>query len=243
MKYPFAVILIAILLILPLATGAAPKVPAPCKVYFLVVENDQTTAGLTMSGLNKPQASWYEKHGDRDKFSGICFVPPSATTTDGVTVAARNVSAKVRAASAPATAFAEAWSKPDGGVVYDIVWGEHLVSQPYTYSYQTQQQVYGHVNGTVTDDSGDTSSVQATTTTTLPVEHTQSGVSNYYVADGWLAIWDRAADGGKGAFTPIAPLHNHNWTKFSSASTSLLNDAMEQIKEREENRLALLKKQ
>lgn len=183
-------------------TQAKTKTPGACKVYFTAVENDEITVGLTMVGLNKPQASWYKKHGDRDKFSGICFV--------------KSVS------DAPA-------SVP----LYAVVWGEHLASRPYTYHYQTNEQV----SGTVTDSNGDTSTVQ----TNVPVEHTESGESRFYVADGWLATWDRTANAANGAYTPIAPLHNHNTTKFTSASTSLLKDAMEQIAQREKGQLTSVK--
>jgi len=189
---------------------AKKKEPAPCVVYFAVVENDEVTVRLSMVGLNKPQSSWYEKHGDQDKFAGICYV--------------------AKASDAPADA-----------PLYAVVWGEHLASRPYTYTYQTQEQVSGNVSGTVTDRSGNTSTVEGTTTTNVPVQHTSSGVSRYYVADGWLAVWDQKTNEGKGTFVPIAPLHNHNRTKFTSASTSLLRDAMEQIKEREKQRLVSLK--
>ncbi len=170
---------------------AKQKEPAPCVVYFAVVENDEVTVRLSMVGLNKPQGSWYEKHGDRDKFAGICYV--------------------AKASDAPADA-----------PLYAVVWGEHLMSRPYTFTYQTQEQVSGG-EGTVS------------------VPHTNSGVSRYYVADGWLAVWDQKANEGKGTFVPIAPLHNHNRTKFTSASTSLLKDAMEQIREREKQRLVVVK--
>jgi len=185
--------------------AAKHKEPASCAVYFSAVEKDEITVGLSMAGLNKPQSSWYEKHGDRDKLAGICY-------------------AKV--ADAPA-----------GAPLYLIVWGEHLASRPYTYTYQTTETVSGNVSGTVTDTEGNTSQVYGTTTTDVPVQHNVSGVSTFYVADGWLAVWDQAVKDGKGDFVPIAPLHNHNLTKFTSASTSLLKDAMEQIQEREKERL------
>jgi PEGA domain len=96
------------------------------------------------------------------------------------------------------------------------------------------------VSGTVTDENGDSSNVYGTTTTSVPVQHTSSGVSTFYVADGWLAVWDQEANQRNGNFVPVAPLHNHNLTNFTSASTSLLKDALDQIKERERQRLALV---
>lgn len=189
---------------------AKKKEPAPCVVYFTVAEHDEITVGLTMDELNKPQRSWYEKNGDRDKLAGICYVP--------------------KASDAPAHS-----------PLYAIVWGEHLASRPYTYTYHTTETVSGDVNGTITDNEGNTAQVYGTTTTDVPVEHTESGVSRYYVADGWLAVWDQTAKDGKGDFVPVAPLHNHNFTKFTSPSTSLLKDAMEQIREREKERLPTLK--
>ena len=60
---------------------AAAKNKAPaCVVYFAVVENDEATVHLSMVGFNKSQGSWYEKHGNRDKHAGICYV---AKASDG----------------------------------------------------------------------------------------------------------------------------------------------------------------
>jgi hypothetical protein len=72
-------------------------------------------------------------------------------------------------------------------------------------------------------------------------------VVNYRTADGWLAVWDRRSNSGKGTFVPIGPLHSHTPTwwpglaALSSASTSLLKDAMEQISQREKERLVAVK--
>jgi len=186
--------------------AAKPKSPAPCVVYFSVAEHDEVTVGITMNWLNKPQSSWYGKHGDRDKLAGICYVAKSSDA-------------------------------PVGAPLYAVIWGEHLQSRPYTYTYQTTETQSGTVNGTVTDDEGNTAQVYGTTTTDVPIQHTVSGESSYYLADGWLAVWDGTAGGGKGDFVPVAPLHNHNMTKFTSASTSLLKDAMEQIRNRESEHL------
>lgn len=183
-------------------TLAKDKGPAPCKVYFTTTEHDEITVGVDISWLNKPQSSWYKKHGDRDNLAGICYVP------------------KVSDA-------------PTDAPVYLIVWGEHLAGRPYTYTYQTTETVNGTANGTVTDNEGNTANISATTTTEVPVQHTRSGVNQFYVADGWLAVWDDKANSGKGDFVPIGALANHNITKFTSASASLLKDAMEQIRERE----------
>lgn len=193
---------LAAMLLLTGPALAKKKEAAACSVYFLVVENDEITVQVPITWLNKPQASWYEKHGDRDKFAGICYVS--------------------KATDAPADA-----------PLYAVVWGEHLMSRPYTYTYQTTQTVTGNVSGTVTDNQGNTAQVYGTTSTEVPVQHTQSGVSNYYVADGWLAVWDETAKDGKADFVPVAALRNHNLTKFTSASASLLKDGMEQIQQRE----------
>lgn len=190
-----------------LSTMARPKPSAPCVVYFTIAEHDEITVGLTMQGLNKPQNSWYRKHGDRGKLAGICYA--------------------AKPSDAPAAA-----------PLYAITWGEHLMSEPYTYTTRSTETVNG--NSTATNNSGGTANIS--TTADVPVEHTHSGVKRYYVADGWLAVWDAAADGpggkGKGNFVPISPLHNHNFTVLTSASTSLLKDAMGQIADRERARLA-----
>ena len=211
MKLKAATGLVATLLFLGPAV-AKNKAPAPCIVYFAVVENDEVTVHLSVVGLNKPQSSWYEKHGNRDKFAGICYV-------------------------------AKASAAPTDAPLYAVVWGEHSASAPYTWTSQATEQVSGDVGGTVTDENGNTSTVTGTATTSVPVTKTDSGVANYHTADGWLASWDPRAKDGKGDFKPIAPLHSHTPTwwpgvaALSSASTSLLKDAMEQIREREKQRL------
>jgi len=127
---------------------------------------------------------------------------------------------------------------PPGAPLYLVVWGEHLESRPYAYSYQTTETETGTMNGTVTDNQGDTAQVSGTSTTNVPVQHTVSGVSRYYAAGGLLDKWDPTAKDGKGDFVPVAPLRNNNVTKFTSASTSLLKDAMDQIRSRESETLA-----
>ena len=197
-----------------LPSGAKPKPSTPCKAYLIVVEHDEVTVGLTMVGLNKPQTNWYKKHGE-GKYAGICSLnPPGQEATDALP------------------------SEPPNRVnpalpVYTIVWGEHLVSQPYTYNYTTHEQSSGSVRGTITDDSGNSADVQGTTTTTVPVEHEESSVKRYYVRP-ILELWNSSAKAGEGAFVPIRPLHNHNHTIFTSASTSLLKDGLEQIAERDQ---------
>ena len=190
----------------------ANEKPAPCIVYFSVVENDEVSARLPVLGMNKPQTSWYKMHGDRDKYAGICYVE------DG--------------ARAPAEA-----------PLYAIVWGEHLVSEPYVYSHQIGVRVDGDVNVTVADQNGNTSAVSGTNSNDVPVGHTSSETKKYYVADGWLAVWNPKTNENKGSFAPIASLQNHNNTDLSSASTSLLKDAMEQIRQREKERLAVAAKE
>jgi len=196
------------LAVLLLAVGKieANEQPTPCIVYFSVVENDEVSVHLSVLGMNKPQTSWYKKHGDRDKYAGICYVE------DGT--------------RAPAEA-----------PLYAIVWGEHLVSEPYVYSYQAAVRVDGDVNATVTDQNGSTSTVPGTNSTGTPVSRTSSRTKKYYA--GWLAVWNPKTNEGKGSFVPIAHLLNHNNTDLNSASTSLLKDAMEEIRQKEKERLAV----
>jgi hypothetical protein len=198
-------------------TGAKPKPSIPCKAYVIVVEHDEITVGLTMVGLNKPQSNWFKKHGNEGKYAGVCPLNPPGNSQEAVEALPSHPPNRIDPALP----------------VYTIIWGEHLVSQPYTYSYTTQEQSTGSVSGTVTDNSGNSANVEGTTTTTVPVEHQGSGVKRYYLADGFLAFWDSSAQQGKGAFVPIQPLHNHNRTVFTSASTSLLKDGVEEIAERE----------
>jgi hypothetical protein len=126
----------------------------------------------------------------------------------------------------------------DGAPVYAIMWGEHLVTEPYSYSYTTNQQMTSSTTGTVTDDNGNSSDVSATTTSNVPVTHAGSGMKHFYVADGVLARFDPKGGDGKAGYAPVAPLHNHNRTIVTSASVSLLKDALAAIRERELNILS-----
>jgi PDZ domain/PEGA domain len=194
-------------LLLAVGKIGASEQPAPCVVYFSVLENDEVKVYRSVLKMNEPQSSWYEKYGNRDKYAGICYVENGA--------------------HAPA-------DEP----LYAIVWGEHLVSEPYTYSYEATARVNGDVNSTLADQIGNTSTVSGTTSASVPVNQSNSGTKESYVVDGWLAVWNPQTSEGKGSFVPIAPLHNHNRTDLTSASTSLLKEAMEQISQREKERLA-----
>jgi PDZ domain/PEGA domain len=122
--------------------------------------------------------------------------------------------------------------------LYAIVWGEHLVSEQYTYSYEATARINGDVNSTITDQDGNTSTVSGTTSASVPFNRSNSGTRESYVTDGWLAVWNPQTSEGKGSFVPISLLHNHNRTDLTSASTSLLKEAMDQISQREKERLA-----
>ena len=56
----------------------ANEQPTPCIVYFSVVENDEVSVRRSVLGMNNPQSSWYKKHGERDKYAGICYVADGA---------------------------------------------------------------------------------------------------------------------------------------------------------------------
>ncbi len=53
-----------------------------------------------------------------------------------------------------------------------------------------------------------------------------------YTASGILSIWKKSANAGNGDFVPISPIHSTNHTIFSSSSTSLLKDALKEIRTR-----------
>jgi PEGA domain/PDZ domain len=164
----------------------ANEKPAPCVVYFSVVQKDVVPVPLSVSKMNKAQSSWYEKHGDRDKYAGICY--------------------------------AESGSDVAGnGPLYAIVWGEHLASEPYVFSYDLTPQANAEA-----DQHGNSNTAK----------------KKDYVADGWLAIWDPKANQGKGTFVTVTPLQIQNHTDLNAAPTSLLIEAMEQISQKENEKLA-----
>jgi len=51
-----------------------PKDQAPCRVFFVMVEQDEITVNLKMVGLNKQQSSWYKKEGNQKEYAGVCIV-------------------------------------------------------------------------------------------------------------------------------------------------------------------------
>lgn len=213
----FGVLLFAIV---PAGAMAKRKPRAPCKAYVIVSEHDGRTVGLQMYGLSKPQKNWYRKHGDKGKVAGICVLHPKSQIT------ATEFFALIKKKRQEGTL--------DPNVpVYAIFWGEREVRQRYSGSYETKEQTTGNINGTVTDDEGDSADVSGTTESTVPVEHNYSGVKRYFVAWGRLELWTPTARGGKGDFVPLAPLHNHNHTIFTSAATSLLKDGLANIAKRE----------
>jgi len=184
--------------------------PPTCKAYFTVLETDEVTVGLPMLGLNAPQLSWYSKHGNTGKLAGICYwdLTGNRSQLSLAEFISREKSGSLQEPDAP---------------LYIITWGESLVSQPYSHTYQTQET--SQVN--VTDQNGNTSSG----TVTVPVTHTHSGTKRYYVAAGTLQRWDKKTQ----AFIPVGPLHNHNRTVFTSASTSLLKDGLDAVRKAEES--------
>ena len=191
-------------------TATKTNSAGPCKAYFTVLEADEVTVGIPMLGLNKPQFAWYRKHGEKGKIAGLCYWDLNKGDKTQIS-------------------FPEFLSEEKSGAIrlpdvplYVITWGESLVSQAYTGSYQTQEESSVHV----TDENGNSSSGTVTT----PVTHTYSGTKRYYVADGILQRWDAKTQ----KLVPVSPLHNHNRTIFTSASTSLLKDGLEAIKKTEE---------
>jgi hypothetical protein len=196
-------------LLLVVGKVEANEQPAACVVYFSVLENDEVPVRLSTLKMNKAQSSWYEKHGDRDKYGGICYLENGARPP----------------AEAP---------------LYAIVWGEHLVSEPYIFSYETTQQVNGGGNAIKADQNGNINAASGSAGSSAPDSHPGAGTTKDYVAGGFLATWDPKTNEGKGSFVAIAPLHNDNRTDLTSASTSLLKDAMDQISQREKERLAVV---
>ena len=192
------------LLALLLVSGEADAnaQPAPCSVYFTVIENDEVTLHLPIFEMNKPQNIWYENYGNRDQYSGICYVENTSRA-------------------------------PAGAPLYAILWGMHLANAPYLYSSQLTEAPDGHSPTTSPNANTSTGSSAAN----VPVGHATSGAKQSYVVDGWLTIWDSKTNQGKGTFVPLGPLRTDSHSVAALASTLLMNDAMEQISQREKGRL------
>ena len=117
---------------------------------------------------------------------------------------------------------------PQNAPLYFISWNERLVSQDYTYT--TNQTQTTNTNGTVTDNQGNTAQITGTSTTSVPVTH--AGTKTFYVAGGQLSVWTVDRD-GKGSFVPVSVIQNTNHWVFTSASTSILKDALDRILDRQ----------
>jgi hypothetical protein len=180
-----------------------------CRAYFTVLEADEVTVGLPMLGLNKPQLGWYKKHAEKGKLAGICYWDLNKGNKSQISFVEflnEEKSGAIRLPEAP---------------LYVITWGESLVAQPYSGSYQTQEESPVHV----ADENGNS----ANGTVSVPITHTYSGTKRYYVAQGLLQRWD----GKTQKLVPVSPLHNHNRTVFTSASTSLLKDGLDAVNKSE----------
>ena len=67
------------LLACSLLAFSAPKDNAPCKAFFMAIEQDDSTVSLKMAGLNKLQYDWYRKAGNKKEFAGVCLAPANAS--------------------------------------------------------------------------------------------------------------------------------------------------------------------
>jgi membrane-associated protease RseP (regulator of RpoE activity) len=177
--------------------------PAPCSVYFNVIENDEVTLHLPIFEMNEPQNIWYENYGNREQYSGICYVE--------------------NASRAPA-----------GAPLYAIVWGVHLANAPYLYSSQLTEPPDEH--STITSENANTNTVSSAGAN-VPISHATSGAKQSYVVDGWLTVRDSKTNQGKGTFVAVGPLRTDSHSLVALASALLMNDAMEQISQREKGRL------
>ena len=55
------------------AAGAGSKDKAPCKVFFVAVEQDEATVNLKMAGLNTAQNDWYTRKAIKDNLPGYVW--------------------------------------------------------------------------------------------------------------------------------------------------------------------------
>lgn len=90
--------------------------PAACRSYLVMVEQDQVTVNMQMTGLNGPQREWYSKDGDRKEYSGVCYLDADST--------GRRVPIEVATQSGYMDKEAE--SSP----LYVVFWEEHSVLVP-----------------------------------------------------------------------------------------------------------------
>ena len=156
--------------------GAGSKDKAPCKGFFVAVEQDEVTVNLKMVGLNKPQNDWYRKYGDQKEFAGVCLVNANET---GERVPYESASE-------------EYMSRIVGdSPLYLILWEEHRVFVPDAQG--------GHYA---------------------------------FSANGTVSRWEEAKPDGRD-LVPVGPVHNSNRIIFSSASVSLLEEAIKLIRHKE----------
>jgi hypothetical protein len=89
-----------------------------CRAYVSVIEQDQITVNVQMSGMNAEQASWYKKHHQDSKYAEVCFLDLDPNHKMAQVALQRAVAAD----NSPATI---------GGVpIYVLAWEEHSVFVP-----------------------------------------------------------------------------------------------------------------
>lgn len=71
-----------------------PKSPS-CKRYFTIMEQDEETVNLALTGFNKEQQDWYAKHGG--EYPDLCFLNADASGKRVVASKDADVSATVAA--------------------------------------------------------------------------------------------------------------------------------------------------
>jgi hypothetical protein len=75
--------------LLPICAFAQYKAGAPCHSFLMMVEQDEATSDLAMTGLTRPQLDWARKNQHKE-LEGICPLPydptnkriPASTITD-----------------------------------------------------------------------------------------------------------------------------------------------------------------
>jgi hypothetical protein len=176
----------------PLGVRSKPQIG--CQAYVMVMQHDEVTGGLWMVGLNKSQYQWWKKHGNKGDHKGICYLGQEGESQQSLEWFRAHPTMNLQDTNRELP-------------VYFIIWGEHQMSRPYTVTTEMERIIQGTVTGEVTDQYGEHYDFHATTSTTVPVTKTESGVAHYYVADGLLFLWDPTAANGAGKAIPLEPLH------------------------------------
>lgn len=132
-----------LLCLVSLPMMASTKIKMPCTSYLLLIEQDEETVNMKMTGANKPQADWFRKDGDGKDFAGVCLISADPSGKRVALDENNDASEKYLA------------SLTEGTPVFLLSWEEHRIFVPDNkgghYAYSANGAMFRtHADGNMT---------------------------------------------------------------------------------------------